>query len=154
MMEKNRNYAGIIMEDKGGKALFQLRDNKENIPHPNKWSLFGGGIKRGESPEQAILREIYEELSFKLDKKRLQLLIKKISKNEERYVFYYQLKDSEKSFKLKEGQSYSFISPYRLLLRKNVVPSLRLFLLIYPFLCYLKITKFSKNSYYTSSEDH
>lgn len=138
MMKENRNYVGIMIEDEENRVLFQLRDNKPNIPHPNKWSLFGGGIEQGERPEEAILREIHEELNVRLDKKRLQLLIKKISKNEERYVFYYKLKNNEKSFKLKEGQSYLFMNPYRLLFKKNVVISLRLFLFIYPLLILFK----------------
>ena len=55
MMKENRNYVGIMIEDEENRVLFQLRDNKPNIPHPNKWSLFGGGIEQGERPEEAII---------------------------------------------------------------------------------------------------
>ncbi len=40
----------------------QLRDDKPTIPVPGKWSLFGGGIEKGELPLDGIMREIEEEL--------------------------------------------------------------------------------------------
>jgi 8-oxo-dGTP diphosphatase len=49
------------------KFLFQLRDNKPNIPNPNKWSLFGGGIEKNESPEEALKREVLEEIGITID---------------------------------------------------------------------------------------
>jgi 8-oxo-dGTP pyrophosphatase MutT (NUDIX family) len=45
-----------------GKFILQLRDNKPHIENPNKWSLFGGKIEKGEEPAGAIRREIFEEL--------------------------------------------------------------------------------------------
>lgn len=53
---------GIIYKD--NKILLQLRDNKPHIPNPNTWSLFGGGVEEGETPEQALIREIQEELGI------------------------------------------------------------------------------------------
>jgi 8-oxo-dGTP diphosphatase len=47
-----------------GKYLFVLRDNKADIPHPNKWSLIGGGLEPGETPLEAITREIAEEVDI------------------------------------------------------------------------------------------
>ena len=139
-MKINKNYVGIFIEDEEKRIMFQLRDNKKNIPHPNRWSLFGGGIKKGEEPVEAIMREIKEELEFSIDRKKLRLLIRSKVKNASKYIFYYQLENDEKLFHLKEGQKYMFLSPYRLLVKRNVVPSLRIFLLIYPFLkrCKLK----------------
>ena len=46
--------------------VLQLRDNKPNIAAPGKWSLFGGMVESGESPREALVREIQEELSIKL----------------------------------------------------------------------------------------
>lgn len=40
----------------------QLRDNKPTIPVPGKWSLFGGGVEKGENPLGGVMREIKEEL--------------------------------------------------------------------------------------------
>lgn len=44
------------------KYVLQLRDDIPTIPVPGKWSLFGGGLKKGESPEVGVAREIKEEL--------------------------------------------------------------------------------------------
>ena len=35
--------------------------------HPNQWALPGGSIEPGESPEQAALRELHEEVGLRLD---------------------------------------------------------------------------------------
>lgn len=37
---------------------------------PNKWMLPGGGIGRGESPEQAAVREVAEETGCRIDNAR------------------------------------------------------------------------------------
>lgn len=46
------------------KLLLILRDNKPNIPSPNKWSLPGGAIEKNESPLKAIKRELKEEINI------------------------------------------------------------------------------------------
>lgn len=39
-----------------------------------KWSLPGGGIEKGETPEHAVIRELYEETGIKIDGKTMQLV--------------------------------------------------------------------------------
>ena len=48
-----------------GKILFILRDDIPNLSDPNKWSLPGGGKENNETPEQTMLREVWEEISVR-----------------------------------------------------------------------------------------
>ena len=77
-------YAGAILyrEDK---ILLQLRDEKQRVRNPGKWGIFGGGIKRGESPQKAIIRELKEELE--IDVKDIDLILKTEFKGEEVFIF-------------------------------------------------------------------
>lgn len=65
-MSKDRPQCGLILENSQGKILLQLRENKSSIPYPNCWGTFGGQIEKGETPEEAIKREIKEELDYDL----------------------------------------------------------------------------------------
>lgn len=58
--------ATALLFDKNGRLLCYLRDDKPSIPFPNHWDLFGGYVEDGESPEQALVREIKEELDIDL----------------------------------------------------------------------------------------
>lgn len=44
--------------------LMQLRDNIPSIIYPGCWGFFGGHIDPGETPEQAVNRELLEEISY------------------------------------------------------------------------------------------
>jgi 8-oxo-dGTP diphosphatase len=62
-MEK---IAAVIFENDKGEFLLYLRDGKPGIPFPYHWDLFGGHIEEGETPEQALVREVKEELDYDL----------------------------------------------------------------------------------------
>lgn len=49
------------------KYILQLRDDKPEIAARGLWSLFGGQIDNGEEPQEAIKRELLEELVIKID---------------------------------------------------------------------------------------
>jgi 8-oxo-dGTP diphosphatase len=42
----------------------QLRDNIPGIIYPGCWAFFGGHIDPGETPEEAVKRELLEEISY------------------------------------------------------------------------------------------
>lgn len=56
-----RVVAVAVIEDDQGRILFLLRSNRL-IAGPGKWGFAGGGVEAGESPEEAMNREIAEEL--------------------------------------------------------------------------------------------
>jgi len=45
-----------------GKILLLLRDDSPGIRDPNCWQLPGGGVEEGEAPDEAIKRELQEEI--------------------------------------------------------------------------------------------
>jgi len=61
-----KKIAAIILENDNGEILLYLRDNKPGIPFPNHWDLIGGHVEEGESPEEALIREVKEELDLDL----------------------------------------------------------------------------------------
>lgn len=61
-----KEIAAIILENDKGEIFLALRDNKPGIPFPNHWDLIGGHVEEGETPEEALVREVKEELDLDL----------------------------------------------------------------------------------------
>jgi 8-oxo-dGTP diphosphatase len=54
----------VAVLERQGLWLLQLRDDIEGIVHPGTWGLFGGHLDPGETPEQALRRELLEEIHW------------------------------------------------------------------------------------------
>lgn len=54
----------IVLDD--GRYLMQLRDDKPGIFYPDHWGLFGGAVEEGETTEEALRRELREELDLEV----------------------------------------------------------------------------------------
>jgi 8-oxo-dGTP diphosphatase len=54
----------ILVRD--DRLLMQLRDDIPTIVYPGTWALFGGHMEAGETPTEAIVREILEEINYPL----------------------------------------------------------------------------------------
>lgn len=59
-MARKPGAKAIVVYQK--KILLVLRDNIPTIPHPNTWNTPGGAIEDGESPKEAMIRELQEEV--------------------------------------------------------------------------------------------
>jgi ADP-ribose pyrophosphatase YjhB (NUDIX family) len=57
-------FAGALLVDERGRYLLQRRDDRPDILHPGALGLFGGGLEAGESADEAIRRELAEEIGL------------------------------------------------------------------------------------------
>jgi 8-oxo-dGTP diphosphatase len=64
---------GYLIKD--GKMLLLHRNKKEGDMHEGKWIGLGGKFEAGESPEECIQREFYEESGLILKNKKLRGII-------------------------------------------------------------------------------
>lgn len=55
----------------GASVLTYLRDEKPGLRWPGLWDLPGGGREGEESPEDCLLRELWEEFGLRLSSERL-----------------------------------------------------------------------------------
>ena len=72
MKKKNIYVSTVALIDWQGKVLISLRSKKSFLS--NHWEFPGGKIKKNEAPEDAVIREIKEELSLDINKKSLKPL--------------------------------------------------------------------------------
>ena len=86
------------------KVLLFHRDNIPTIPSPDCWQIVGGGIEPGESPREAVLREVEEEVSVRLPHCQY-VLTRRGSRGENVHVFVaFVDKTDEDKFKLGPGE--------------------------------------------------
>jgi mutator protein MutT len=99
----------ILFYDKNGNVLIQDRKDFDVKRFGEEYGFFGGKIKKGESPEEALKREIREELNlevqdYKFFKKYAQEF-KEFDKVIERFVFIAPMPDV-KNLKVDEGKPF------------------------------------------------
>ncbi len=111
-------------------VLLQLRDNGPNIAYPNTWTLFGGRIKDKESPENALKRELNEELGLELT--HFNKLFTKIRNQDgetvEDNIFTTEISKDISNLNLNEGQKMQFFSRKELE-NINVFPAFKKYIL-------------------------
>jgi 8-oxo-dGTP diphosphatase len=55
----------VLLSDENGKILI-LKRSTNSKTNPGKWELPGGKVDQGESFDQALIREVYEETNLKI----------------------------------------------------------------------------------------
>ena len=101
-----------ILYREGG-FLMQLRDDLPTIVHPGIWGFFGGHIEPGEAPEQGLLRELAEEITYRPE--RVTFFADETHERSDAYVrrhyFYGELTVPVSDLVLNEGQDLALCSP-------------------------------------------
>ncbi len=103
-----RPVAGAVLVNRSGQLLLQHRDDDPAIESPGKWSLFGGGLDEGETPTEAMLREIEEEVGYR--PRAYRPLIVFSGYYAEFHVYLAEVTPPLKELVLGEGQGFGFFS--------------------------------------------
>ena len=109
---KGPQGVSAILINRHGQVLLQQRDDNPAIRYPGYWSLFGGTIEDGESPAEAVAREVHEEIDFEL--RNFGLFREFVQNNKREFAFAGELTARLDELTLREGQGMNFFYPSQL----------------------------------------
>ncbi len=103
---------GIILLNRRNEVLMILRDDNPSIPYPNLWDLPGGHVEPGETPEEAIRREMREEIELELGE--IALFREYHNEKYDEWVYVKRIDLDPATIRLHEGQRIEYFSWDRL----------------------------------------
>ena len=89
---------------KNNQFLLQLRDNSKKISYPNHWSFFGGEVENDENDEEALLRELKEEIAWIPNKINYYTTFLDYSTNAKVKLYLIKFESNNTKLNLNEGQ--------------------------------------------------
>lgn len=103
---------GVIMVNPSGQVLLQQRDEKPGLAFAGCWTLFGGQVEPGETPDEGIARELMEELEIEIplthwrvyDEPWKDVIV-------EQHVYYGPINRAVETMVLNEGQAMGYFTP-------------------------------------------
>lgn len=135
-MYEVRDSAGIFLRRKGtSDFLFHLRDDIPTIADAGMWSLIGGGIDDGESPEQAAKREALEEIGVRIENLRYLATIdardtiREETKPLRIALFLAEIDVAADAIELREGQAVRYF-PLDRIMQENLKPEFKRFIYV------------------------
>ncbi|MFF7635330.1 NUDIX domain-containing protein [Kitasatospora sp. NPDC008050] len=108
--------AVAIIINRRGQLLLHLRDDLGHIAWPDHWSLLGGGCDPGETPAEAIVRELQEEAGLTAEHGLVELFEIKDSHGSGQIITFYigSWDGDESALPLAEGVKLQFFDPEHL----------------------------------------
>lgn len=105
MENKRENSVLIPCKINDGNLFVYLQKRSKNATRlPDYFGLWGGGIEEGENPEQALVREVKEELEIDLDIKQVKFLSRYENLRAIKYAYLLEVSDGwEETVVVKEG---------------------------------------------------
>lgn len=107
-----KEYVGCILLNKDKEILLQKKT--KDYKYPGCWSLFGGSIEANETPEQAIIRELKEEIGIDFNINNLKFFKEVICENKKEKlkfgVFTSEFNKNISEIKIGEGCGVAFFA--------------------------------------------
>lgn len=105
--------SSAMLVNADGDILVNLRDDDPRIIFPNQWSLIGGHVEEGESPEEGLVREVTEEIGYQVTERHP--LATFFDGADVRHLYLAPIEAPIDDLALGEGQAIRFIDPARAL---------------------------------------
>ena len=102
-------FAGVLLEDDAGRLLLQHR-TADAPYYPSTWGAFGGGAEGDETPGQAAVREIGEELGLQIRETDLRPICVVHMEPGDSHYFAAPLKRTLDQLRLMEGDDMQLFS--------------------------------------------
>jgi 8-oxo-dGTP diphosphatase len=118
-----------LLVNPAGDILVHLRDDDPNILFANQWSLIGGHAEAGETPEAALMREVEEEIGYRIP--RFSLLATFYDGPAVRHVYLVPIDAPLTDLTLTEGQAIRYIDPHRALTDLDLAVTGRRYIEVY-----------------------
>ena len=115
----------IIFVNDDHELLLYQRDNDPSIQEPGNWDLFGGSIESDEEPDQAIVREVAEEIGISGQPTSICLaqhhFFRKYSFDDrDDYVYWCRLNEPANKLWTTEGRDPTWFSPEQIEQKEDI----------------------------------